>query len=284
MIQITPKEFNLLASLIEREFGIHLKPEKATLLTGRLHKVLDELGFTTFTQYYDYLLKDKSSTALATLVDKITTNHTYFMREAEHFDYFYHTVLPQVKALASDKDLRIWCAASSSGEEPYTLAMLIDDFFEGEKQVWDLKILATDISEPILETAIAGIYHAEALAALPKHWQVKHFKRLPDGRFAISEAIKSQVIFRKFNLMEDVYPWRKKLHVVFCRNVMIYFDAPIKDKVVQRIYNCLHDGGYLFVGHSESVNRNVIPLHYVKPAVYRKGAEHGSQNSRAGIR
>lgn len=276
MIPITPKEFKLIADLIEREFGIHLKSEKSTLLTGRLHKVLDELGFSTFTQYYEYLVADKSSTALATLVDKISTNHTYFMREAEHFDYFYHTVLPYVKSVAKDKDLRIWCAASSSGEEPYTLAMLIDEYFESERQLWDLKILATDISEKVLSMAVSGIYSAEAVAELPKHWQAKHFKKLPDGNFAISEAIKKQVIFRKFNLMEEYYPWRKKLHVVFCRNVMIYFDGPTKDKVVKRIYDCLQDGGYLFIGHSETVNRNVTPIHYVKPAVYRKGEAHGT--------
>lgn len=282
MVQITPKEFKQLAALIEAEYGIHLKPEKATLLTGRLHKVLEELGFSTFTQYYDYLVKDRSQTALATLVDKITTNHTFFMREAEHFDYFYHTALPYIKRTAQDKDLRVWCAASSTGEEPYTLAMLIDDFFEGEKHLWDLKILATDISEQVLETAVAGIYTQEAVSALPKHWQNKHFKRLPDGRYQVVEGIRKQVLFRKFNLMEPVYPWRKKLHVVFCRNVMIYFDGPTKDQVVSKIYHALHEGGYLFIGHSESVNRNVIPIDYVKPAIYRKGVAYGSKNQGAG--
>lgn len=284
MVQITPKEFKLLAALIEKEYGIHLKPEKSTLLTGRLHKVLGELGFDTFTQYYEYLQADRSGTALATLVDKVSTNHTYFMREAEHFDYFYHTVLPFVKTTAKDKDLRLWCAASSTGEEPYTLAMLIDDFFEDEKQSWDTKILATDISQKVLDAAVEGIYTQEAVMALPKHWHQKHFTKLPDGRFKVKDHIRHQVIFRKFNLMEEVYPWRKKLHVVFCRNVMIYFDAPTKDKVVEKIYHALHDGGYLFIGHSESVNRNVIPLQYVKPAVYRKGASYGTQNSSFGTR
>lgn len=284
MVQITPKEFKQLAHLIEQQFGIHLKAEKSTLITGRLHKVLDDLGFSTFTQYYDYLVSDKSGTALVTLVDKITTNHTYFMREAEHFDYFYHTVLPWIKSQARDKDIRIWCAASSTGEEPYTLAMLLHDFFQGDHHLWDTKILATDISQQALSTAIAGIYSAESVQVMPKLWLTKYFKRLPDGRYAVQDFIKSQVIFRTFNLMEDIYPWKKKLHVVFCRNVMIYFDAPTKDRVVQKIHQSLHEGGYLFVGHSESVNRNVIPLQYVKPAVYRKGVSYGAENTRTGAR
>ncbi len=270
MINITPKEFKQLAALIEDQYGIHLKEEKSTLLTGRLHKVLADLEMKTFTEYYQYLIADKSGTALATLVNKVSTNHTYFMREAEHFDYFYHVVLPYLKTHVRDKDIRIWCAASSSGEEPYTLAMLTRDFFEDDLGGRDIKILATDISDQALTLAKRGIYTKEQIEPMPKKWQDKYFKKTATNEYAVIDIIKNEVLFRKFNLMEDVFPWRKKLHVIFCRNVMIYFDTPTKDKVIMKMFNSLDDGGYFFIGHSESVNRAVVPFTYLKPAIYRK--------------
>ncbi len=270
MTNITQQEFHQLASYIEIHFGIHLKDEKQSLLVGRLQHVLTDLGFQTFTQYYEYLVKDKTGQAGPTLVDKITTNHTYFMRETGHFYYFRDVVLPYLKSTVHDKDLRVWCAASSSGEEAYTIAMLIDEFFSKEKMFWDTKILATDISGNVLEKAKKGVYSKEQIAPLPAIWKSQYFKQYTDNSYVVTERMKHEVLYRKFNLMEEIYPFKKKFHVIFCRNVMIYFDLPTKDAVIQKLYDSLQPGGYLFIGHSESINRETSAFKYISPAIYRK--------------
>lgn len=270
MIGITDKEFNQLADFIHKNYGIHLKKEKQTLITGRLHKVLSELGMKSFTEYYDYLVKDKSGVGLAVLVDKITTNHTFFMREAEHFAYLKDQVLPFWKSNIKNHDLRIWCAASSTGEEPYTLAMILSDFFESESNLWDTKLLATDISQTALNAAKLGVYSNERLQDLPLYWRTKYFIKHDPLNMRVNDQLKRQVIYRRFNLVDDVFPFKSKMHVIFCRNVMIYFDQKTKDTLVRKLYDLLEPGGYLFIGHSESLNRETTPFKYVKPAVYRK--------------
>lgn len=270
MTNITLKEFRLLAEYIETHYGIHLKDEKQSLLAGRLQNVLAQMGFDNFMSYYHYIVADKKGDAVTTLVDKITTNHTYFMREPKHFYYFRDQVLPVLVHSVKDKDLRIWCAASSTGEEAYTLAMLVDEFFGKEKMYWDAKILATDISSNVLETARCGIYSTEKIAPLPSLWKSQHFSPHETGNVIISDKIKKEVIFRKFNLMEHIFPFKKKFHVIFCRNVMIYFDNSTKEVLINKLYDMLSYGGYLFIGHSESINRETSKFKYICPAVYQK--------------
>lgn len=270
MIQITEQEFSKLAGFIHQNYGIQLKKEKHTLLTGRLHKLLTDLGLHSFSEYYDYLMKDPTGKAVAVLIDKISTNHTFFMREADHFDYFRESVLPYLKMTVSSRDLRVWCAASSTGEEPYTLAMILRDYFGGEQPPWDTKVLATDISQAALDIAKEGLYSQERIAPLPKSWALKYFSRVDGQALAVNELLKKEVIFRRFNLMDEVFPFRQKMHVIFCRNVMIYFDQKTKDRLVEKLYELLEDGGYLFIGHSESLNRDATRFKYIRPAVYRK--------------
>jgi chemotaxis protein methyltransferase CheR len=270
MINISEKEFQALTKYIKENYGIHLKKEKQTFVTGRLHNLLTQLGFNNFSDYYNYLIKDKTGEASIVLVDKITTNHTYFMREADHFYFFRDQVLPYLKSASKEKDLRIWCAASSSGEEPYTLAMILDEFFNREKLWWDTKVLATDISTSILETAQKGVYSKDRIQPLPTHWKINYFDKYDNDNFIINDKIKSEVIYRKFNLMENIFPFRKNFHVIFCRNVMIYFDTETKDKLINKFYDIMEPGGYLFIGHSESLNREKTKFKYICPAVYRK--------------
>ena len=201
---------------------------------------------------------------------QVSTNHTYFMREEEHFRYFRGVVLPELTGRVRDKDLRIWSAGCSSGEEAYTLAMIIDEFFGKEKLFWDTKILATDISSRVLEEAKKGVYSNDELAVLPSSWRLSYFTAFDKESSIISDRIKNEVIFRRFNLMEKSFPFRKKFHVVFCRNVMIYFDAETKRKLINKFYEITEPGGYLFIGHSESINRNETGYKYVMPALYRK--------------
>lgn len=270
MVTITEKEFHQLANYIKTNYGIHLKEEKITLVTGRLHNVLQQAGFKSFTDYYNHIIADKSGDAVVTLIDKITTNHTFFMREADHFHFFRDKVLPFLAGTVKEKDLRIWCAASSSGEESYTLAMIIDEFFGKEKMWWDTKILATDISEKVLDIAKKGIYSNERIAPLPSHWKTNYFKKFNAENSVLIDKIRNEVIYRKFNLMDSVFPFKKKFHTIFCRNVMIYFDNETKTRLVNKFYEQLECGGYLFIGHSESLNRETTSFKYIMPAIYRK--------------
>lgn len=269
MISISNDEFQMLASYIKTHTGINLKTEKKTLLVGRLTSRLAELKIDTFSGYYKHLINDASGVELSILVDKITTNHTFFMRESEHFYYLLNDVLPYLEDSVRDKDLRIWCAASSSGEEPYTLAMILNEYFKSRPFAWDKKLLATDVSVSILEQAKKGIYSAKEVETLPKMWVFNYFTKMGTN-YQVKPRLKSDVIFRRFNLLERQFPFKKKFHVIFCRNVMIYFDSRTKEELINKMYDSLEYGGYLFIGHSETINRNKTKLKYIKPAVYRK--------------
>lgn len=271
MIAITYHEFRQLANYIKKRYGIHLKDEKISLVSGRLHQVLLQKNFANFSDYFDYLISDATGEAGRTLVDKITTNHTYFMREADHFDFFRDQVLPYLIKTAKTRDLRIWSAGCSSGEEPSTLAMIIDETLGSEKKLWDTKILATDISNKVLDVASKGIYLTESLANLPSAWKMKYFTKIDAEKSQLTTAIKNEIIYRKFNLMTETFPFKKRFQVIFCRNVMIYFDHQTKTQLVNKFYEWTEPGGYLFIGHAESLNRGETKYQYVLPAVYRKG-------------
>ncbi len=270
MFTITNKEFSQLAEFIKANYGICLKEEKQNLVIGRLHNVLIQNNFKNFSEYYKYILSDKSGEAVATLINRITTNHTFFMREADHFFYFRDIVLPYLTGMVKDKDLRIWSAGCSSGEEPYTLAMIIDEFFGKEKMRWDSKVLATDISSKVLGKAIKGIYSNDGIATLPSYWRLNYCKKLDCENSVIMDRIRNEVLYRKLNLMDETFSFKRKFHVIFCRNVMIYFDAQTKLKLVNKFYDLMEYGGYLFIGHSESLNREETRYKYIMPAVYRK--------------
>jgi chemotaxis protein methyltransferase CheR len=269
-IKITDKEFGHLSKYIKVNYGINLKEEKKALVVSRLGKILVKKGFKNFSEYYDYVISDKTGKEKLALVNAITTNHTYFMREKEHFTYFKDKVLPYLKETVREKDLRIWSAGCSSGEEPYTLAMIIDEFFGKEKDAWNTKILATDISSKILDIAKNGKYDNGKLTALPAKWIDDYFNSFDEETSVISEKIKNEVIFRKFNLMDSIFPFKRKFHVIFCRNVMIYFDTETKDRLINKFYDLLVPGGYLFLGHSEAIHRDKSRFRNVIPSAYRK--------------
>lgn len=270
MITIKEKEFKQFAEYIEDNYGIHLREEKKTLLMGRLYNILVESNCKTFSEYFNLLQMDKSGKAVSTFINKITTNHTFFMREADHFDYFKDIVLPYLSKTVKDKDLRIWSAGCSSGEEPYTLAMILNEYFGKEKVLWDTKVLATDISDRVLEKARKGQYSNEQIAPLPLNWKINYFRKTNNGNNVLIDKIRNEIIYRKFNLMDNKFPFRKKFHVIFCRNVMIYFDNITKIKLVNKFYEILESGGFLFIGHSESLNRESTKFKYIQPSVYRK--------------
>jgi chemotaxis protein methyltransferase CheR len=270
MQTITEREFKQLADFIKSFTGIYLKEEKQSLLTGRLGTILAQNNFDNFSDYYNFVVSDKSGSALSILIDKITTNHTYFMREEDHFYYFRDTVLPFIASTNKERDIRIWSAGCSTGEEPYVLAMIIDEFFGKEKCLWNTKILATDISTRALTIAKKGVYTNENMTPVPQRWKLNYFRKIDDKSSTITAAIKGEVIFRNLNLMMDKFPFKKKFHTIFCRNVMIYFDNQTKIDLVNKLYEITEPGGFLFIGHSESLIRDETKYTYIMPALFRK--------------
>lgn len=270
LISITLEEFDKLSAYIKTNYGIQLKQEKQALVTNRLQSVLAQNNCSNFTDYYNYIVSDKTGDASITLMNKITTNHTFFMREPEHFFFFRDTVLPYLKDHVTNKDLRIWSAGCSTGEEPYTLAMIIDEFFGKEKIWWDAKVLATDLSNNALEEARKGVYSNKDLTPLPASWRLNYFKKTVDDQSTVLDQIKKEVIFRRFNLMNHTFSFKKKFHVIFCRNVMIYFNNDTKYELVNKFYDLLEPGGYLFIGQAESLSRDMTKLKFIMPALYRK--------------
>lgn len=267
---MTDLEFRRISMYLKDRYGIDMTHKKE-IMDGRLSNMIRIRGFDNYDAYMNTLMQDPSGEMEKELVNLLSTNHTYFMREFEHFEYMKKVVLPYLRKREENiQDLRIWCGAASSGEEPYTLAMLLVDFFGLEHDKWDTTVLATDISTEVLQTAVRGVYKKEQIAELPDNWKRRFFRLVGEGKyFAITDELKNEVLFRQFNLMDD-FPFRKKLHVIFLRNVMIYFDRPTKQNLIKKLYDVLEPGGYLFVGRTETIEKGNVPFELVEPSIFRK--------------
>ena len=267
---MTDLEFRRISMFLKDRYGIDMTHKKE-IMDGRLSNMIRIRGFDSYDAYMNALMQDSSGEMEKELVNLLSTNHTYFMREFEHFEYMKKVVLPYLrKEEENTQDLRIWCGAASSGEEPYTLAMLLLDFFGLEHDKWDTTVLATDISTEVLQSAVRGVYKKEQIAELPDNWKRRFFRPVEDGEyFAVTDELKKEVLFRQFNLMDD-FPFRKKLHVIFLRNVMIYFDRPTKQSLIKKLYDVLESGGYLFVGRTETIEKGNVPFELVEPSIFRK--------------
>lgn len=271
---ISEEEFRKLRELLHTGFGIKLTEEKRTLVVGRLQKLIREKGGISFGAYYNLVVADQTGREMSELINRLSTNHTFFNREKDHFDYFKSVSLPEAVSRAKargNRDIRIWCAASSTGEEPYMLAMIMREFFGQDFKNWDLGLLATDISEKALAVAKDGIYSAERMKDLPNLLREKYFRSRGQD-FEVIPALKQDVTYRRLNLINPEYPFKKPFEAVFCRNVMIYFDAATKDAVVAKIAQHLVPGGHLFIGHSESLGRQTPHYDYLRPAAYKRKA------------
>lgn len=269
MLTLSQQDFQRLAAFVKEHYGINLY-KKQQLIAGRLTNVVGDMGFTTFHEYVEHLLTSKSSRDIDIMLNKLTTNYTFFMREEAHFDYFKNTVLPWLESTKKDRVLSIWSAGCSSGQEPYTLSIILKEYFGSKAARWDTRVLATDISQNVLNTAAAAEYEEDSLKNLPSGWKQKYFKKSAQpGYYAVADSIKSNVIFRRFNLMDPIR-FKLKFDVIFCRNVMIYFDLPTREALINRFYNATVPGGYLFIGHSEGLPKTNKEYHYVIPAAYRK--------------
>lgn len=270
MAKMTDEEYLRIARFLKGRYGIDMSRKKE-IISGRLENYIRANGWNTYTEYMNAVEKDATGSLEKKLVNLLSTNHTYFMRESEHFTYLRQVVLPWIKQKEGrTRDVRIWCGASSTGEEPYTIAMVLADFFGLEHGAWDTQVLATDISTDVLRRAMDGVYSAEQVEVLPDNWKRRFFRKiLNEDAYRVTDELKNEVMYRKFNLMDD-FPFRKKLHVVFLRNVMIYFDEKTKKELVQKVYDAMEPGGYLFIGQTESINKEYCPFDHVRPSVYRK--------------
>ncbi len=271
LVNPTEAEFRDLSRLVYDQFGINLTDKKKSLVRGRLNKVLKERGFTTFSQYLGAVRRDQSGMALIELIDRISTNHTFFFRESDHFSFFQEVALEEIRT-ENPAEIRIWCAGCATGEEAYTLAMLCQEWGERKNFRGSFKILATDISVTALEQAVTGLYNDERMRLVPQGLKKKFFEELGPDRWSVSEVLKKRILFKRLNFMDKSFPFKNQFHAVFCRNVMIYFDRETKNDLVQRIGRHLMAGHYFFIGHSETLGRETFDFEYVKPSVYRKSA------------
>jgi chemotaxis protein methyltransferase CheR len=266
---ISTEEFQRFRTLIYDESGISLNDQKQGLVASRLSKRVRQLGLTSFSEYYDRLIHDASREEFTQMLDLISTNKTDFFREPKHFDFLRTQVLP---SLAREKHVRIWSSACSTGEEPYTIAMTLYDGVSDPTQ-WDCKILASDLSTRVLAKAAAGVYDADRVHDVPPDVVQRHFLRgrgKNDGQLRVKPHLSAMVQFRRLNLMDDHFPIKSPLDVIFCRNVMIYFDRPTQEQLVNKFHRYLKPGGHLFIGHSESLQWVNHPFRTVAPTIYRK--------------
>jgi chemotaxis protein methyltransferase CheR len=215
----------------------------------------------------DHLLANKDQNEVTLLLDKLTTNYTFFMREYESLEFFRDQIIPDiVRKHQRDKSPAIWSAGCSSGEEPYNISMYLLDYLGNQAKNWDTRVLATDISSEALTAARRGVYHLPD--EVSPEWRNKYFTPRPDGTFQVSQALKNNVDFRPFNLMDPIR-FRRKFDVIFCRNVMIYFDQPTRDALVRRFYDATLPGGYLVISCSENLGLN-LAYKKVSTAVFQK--------------
>ena len=270
---LSPGDFTMLADLVHKHCGINLHEGKVELVQARLAKLTRTAGFASAKAYVRHATADATARPFRELIDALSTNLTSFFREVQHFDYLNSDLLPRI-ALKKKQDrvrqIRAWSAGCSTGEEPYSLAMTLLEHFDPSE--WDTKLLATDISTRVLETARRGVYDKSRVSSIPpalrnKYLAVNKF----EGQvfYEATDAVRNVIAFRHLNLMEP-WPFRGPFDFIFCRNVMIYFDKPTQQRLVNRYADVLAPGGMLFTGHSESLTGISHGLRYVRPTIYAK--------------
>jgi chemotaxis protein methyltransferase CheR len=263
------EEYQRFCTLIYDESGISLGAQKHALLASRLSKRLRDLGLATFTEYYEMLTEDATREEFTRMLDLISTNKTDFFREPKHFDFLRERIIPELERA---KRIRIWSSACSTGEEPYTIAMTLYDGIQSLAQ-WDIKILASDLSTRVLAKAASGMYDEERVRSVPPETVKQHFLRGHGdsaGLIKVKPHLMDMIQFQRMNLMDDRFPIKTPLDLIFCRNVMIYFDQATQGTLVNKFHHYLKPGGYLFIGHSESLQWVTHPFKAIAPTIYQK--------------
>lgn len=276
-LELLPREFDKFRELIFQKSGISLHDGKRELVRTRLGSRLRELGISSYGEYYKLVAGDPTGNELILMLDSISTNLTSFFREKGHFEFIRDHVMPEMIKRhqgSGSKELRIWSAGCSSGEEPYTLAFTLSHVLK-DMRGWNLKILATDISTQMLQRAASGKYVPEKIKTVPSDMLKRYMDRHGEGGneiYVVKPEIRKLIHFKRFNLMTPQFPFKKKFDFIMCRNVMIYFDKSTQETLVNKYYETLAPGGYLLIGHSESLTGVSHKYKYIKPTIYKKHA------------
>lgn len=270
-----PNDYEFIRQIVYNHSRINLGQDKQELVSARLGKRLRATGRATVSEYCDLLRTAAGTEELGNLIDVISTNHTYFFREEGHFEALRDTILPDLvrrRERETGATLRVWSAACSSGEEPYSIAIALEEYFSAHPPAWQRQIEATDISTRILTKAQAAVYAAETVSRMPPATVKAYFQTgyaEQAGLYRVKPALRSMVRFRQLNLLEGALPFSEPFQIIFCRNVMIYFDRATQEELVQRLKSKLVPGGYLMVGHSESLTGINHGLKIIRPATYQ---------------
>lgn len=269
-IAITDAEYDRARRVLYDACGVALEGDRRSLVLGRLQSVIRSMKLVTFTDYLDRVESDRSGRLISQLVNRISTNYTYFGREWEHFEHYRSRGIPEaIERNQASKTLRVWCAAASTGQEPYTLAGLLADIVGPDYRNWDGGVLGTDINTEVLKAAAEGYFEPEEIEPLAADMQKRWF--VEDGtRVRIVDRIRKDVLYRRFNLTNPTFPWRRPFDVIFCRNVMIYFDLPTKKSLGVRLANSLCRGGYLYIGIAESLEYDPKLLRPIQAGVFQR--------------
>jgi chemotaxis protein methyltransferase CheR len=272
--ELSNRDFTRFSALVYEKCGINLHEGKKELVCARLGKRLRETCFRDFKAYYKFVTQEDGMDELVRMLDAISTNKTSFFREEKHFDFLKQEVFPTYvkgKNATGFHRLRFWSAGCSTGEEPYSLAMWVSECF-GKSPRADVKILASDISTKVLAQAKRGVYPADRLEEIPASLVRRYFQRgyaRQEGYFRVKTSLREMVEFRRLNLIEP-FPFKEVFNLILCRNVMIYFDKKTQQSLINKLYGCLVDGGYLLIGHSETLTGIKHRLRYIQPSVYQK--------------
>jgi len=272
-IKMTSEDFDRLSSFVYKDLGIKMPVEKKIMLQSRLLKRLSELKINSFKEYLDFVFsKEGKVSEMIIMTDLITTNKTDFFREPNHFEFLKNIALPEIIAKKTKKKIKFWSAGCSSGEEPYTIAMVLSEFLENYPS-YDFLIHATDLSIRMLEKASLAIYGMDRINDIPLSAKKKFLlksKNPTNKTVRIVPQLRKKVIFQRLNFMDPFYQFDDYFDIVFCRNVIIYFDRITQEKVINKIADHLKPGGYFFLGHSESITNMDVPLKHIKPTIFQK--------------
>jgi chemotaxis protein methyltransferase CheR len=272
--KLSTAEFDKLSTFIQTEYGIKMPAAKKIMLQSRLQKRLRELNITTYKKYIDFVFSPEGKhQELLHMIDVVTTNKTDFFREATHFDYLANYILPEfIQGANTKKQLKIWSAGCSSGEEPYTMAMVLNDF-ANTNTLFDYFIWGTDISSRMLEKAAMAIYPEDRIIPVPLTMKRNYLLKSKDREkptVRIVPTLRSKVFFKRLNFMDSTYDVHEIFDVVFCRNVLIYFDRENQEAIINKLCSKLRTNGYFFLGHSESIMNLNVPLKQVKPTIFKR--------------
>jgi len=271
--KMTEKDFLRLSQFIFNEYGIKMPPAKKIMLQSRLQKRLRELNIPSYKEYTDFVFSKEGQAEIIHMIDVVSTNKTDFFRESTHFDFMISDVLPELHDVVQiRRPIKVWSAGCSSGEEPYTIAIVMNEFAE-KRANFDYSIFASDISTIMLEKGATAVYTEDRIAVIPNSLKKKYFLKSKDRNaktVRIMPLLRHKVQFHRVNFMDNSYNVNDTFDIIFCRNVLIYFDRETQESVINKLCRHLRKDGFFFLGHSESITAINVPLKQIKPTIFRK--------------